>query len=306
MKKTSFRILLTEACNAKCPNCFNQNVRTKKYMSLQEFEHLCQYLSSNGIQVLKIMGGEPSCHPQFLECITTSFHYFPSIALFTNGLEIDKIRSIQFRRDDTIIFNFNFFSERLLNTISDWTIPHIGFEVQISSGTNGELVRNQILRILELFGENRFLFKFTLDCTENIFAYKRQIIQNWKIITDGLGTMPLFSIDHAIPFCFVKDEGLVLPDNCHICQEGCFGLIDSSFMLRHCNQYNVPLINIINGNDFIPFHVIKNHLKMARHQKLGIALNKICVYCPYFDTICNGGCFMHKPLITRESILQKN
>ena len=53
--KKSFRVLITEKCNANCPNCFNANYRIENEMSVEKFERLSKYLSEHGIKTLKII-----------------------------------------------------------------------------------------------------------------------------------------------------------------------------------------------------------------------------------------------------------
>lgn len=81
-KIETFRVYVTEKCNANCPSCFNAKSRTSKEMSLEEFEKLCEYLSSNGIKHLKIMGGEPTVHKDFEELVKISQKYFREITIF--------------------------------------------------------------------------------------------------------------------------------------------------------------------------------------------------------------------------------
>lgn len=300
----SFRILLTEACNANCPNCFNSHSRSTVSMPVSTLDKLCQYLSDNGITRLKIMGGEPTCHPDFKECMECIKNHFKETVLFTNCYKINSLQDIQFREGDTIIVNFRFYTPEITRQLFKIQNSRIGFEVQISSNSNPNFIREQMMEAEDIFGSRPLAFKFTLDCTENIFEKKQSILNNWRIITKGLGEKTYYGIDHAIPYCFTKNEGLTIPDNCHFCKEGCYGLIDSHFVLHHCNQYDIPLISILQDGNFIPFYIVENYLAMARHQKLAIALNKICSLCPFYGKKCNGGCFIHKSQITRESMIK--
>lgn len=42
---TSFRVLLTEKCNANCKNCFNKSSRALCDMNINDFKQICQDLS---------------------------------------------------------------------------------------------------------------------------------------------------------------------------------------------------------------------------------------------------------------------
>ena len=45
MITNNIRVYITEACNAKCPNCFNKDNRKETYMDVEHFAKLCIYLS---------------------------------------------------------------------------------------------------------------------------------------------------------------------------------------------------------------------------------------------------------------------
>ena len=79
MKKETFRILLTEKCNANCSNCFNADYRKNKDMYIEDFFMLCDFLSVNNIKHLKIMGGEPTVHPYFLDAVEYAQKKFSKI-----------------------------------------------------------------------------------------------------------------------------------------------------------------------------------------------------------------------------------
>ena len=72
MSINTMRILVTENCNAKCSHCFNAAYRSNKEIDLTTYSRLCDFLASNKIQRVKIMGGEPTVHSSFEEIIAIS------------------------------------------------------------------------------------------------------------------------------------------------------------------------------------------------------------------------------------------
>lgn len=107
----SIRIYLTESCNANCNHCFNKGIREDRHMDTAKAEMLFNYFASNGIKNLKIMGGEPTVHPDFLTLYNLSQQKFDSVALFTNGLNAE-ITKITPRNTDAIIYNFLFINRQ--------------------------------------------------------------------------------------------------------------------------------------------------------------------------------------------------
>lgn len=301
----SFRVLLTEACNASCPNCFNSLTRDpSQHMDPALFSRLCRYLAANGITALKIMGGEPTFHPDFVACALEARRHFSSRIVFTNGYDLDAINNAALKEGDTVVVNFRFCDAEMLKAAAGLPEALIVFEVQISSDCDPEAIRAAIHDADAVFGARRHAFKFTLDCTEDIFARRKTILEKWKIVSNGLGVRDNFRVDHAIPYCFIRNEGLTLPEGGSFCKAGCSGLIDSGMMLRHCNQYDPPLITVLQNGEFIPFTILLNHLAMARARKLATVLEKLCACCSHYGKLCNGGCFLHKTHIPRESILK--
>ena len=62
----SLRLCLTEECNAQCPHCFNSPYREKEYMDTSK---LFEFYEANKKPLqnmaIKVMGGEPTLHPEF-------------------------------------------------------------------------------------------------------------------------------------------------------------------------------------------------------------------------------------------------
>ena len=100
-----FRVLITEKCNANCQTCFNKNIRCGNEMSLENFCLVCDYLADQGgVKKLKIMGGEPTVHLYFAECVKYAQEKFESVHIFTNAIN-NRIESIKLRKRDSIIYN---------------------------------------------------------------------------------------------------------------------------------------------------------------------------------------------------------
>ena len=181
MKKETFRILLTEKCNANCSNCFNADYRKNKDMYIEDFFMLCDFLSVNNIKHLKIMGGEPTVHPYFLDAVEYNFN----------------------------LLSFDFDFEKFMLNMPG----NRGIEVQISSYSDTE----KIIKLLSYIFDNNYIkerigINLTLDCTENIFDNKNDICSKWNRISDYINKdlSMEYCIDHNIPMCFIKDNKSLL------------------------------------------------------------------------------------------------
>lgn len=309
----AIRILLTERCNANCVNCFNASYRSKNDMDFNEFIELCNYLSSNGIKKLKVMGGEPTHHPYFIEMIKYAQTKFEGVHIFTNALN-DKIKKLVLRETDSVVYNSSFINSNF--DIEKLIIDQGGsrtFETQVSSDSDIEAMKmnfkNVIHKAIETYGYDKVINKvginLTLNCVENIFEKKETIIGKWNNIYNFIKNELKIDVkvDHSVPWCFFVNTEMNIKQGIWKCNWQCSGLIDSSLNLRYCNQMPKVLLKIKQDGRFVPFKIIENHLYMANIEKIHINLEKICKNCIFFGSKCNGGCFIHKEFISRESIL---
>lgn len=298
-KHKAMRVYVTERCNAKCPNCFNAKSRSNNEMSIEIFSELCEYLKSNGVMLLKIMGGEPTIHNDFATIVKIAQVNFEQIVIFSNGTT-DAIKDIKLRENDVIVYNFTFnkvFSKEKMHF-------EIGgkrsFEVQVKKTTDEkELVK----RILELDKENSVRISLTLDCTSNIFAEKSIVLPKLKYIeAELLENKITFSYDHMIPLCYLYKTGLHVSNSCK-CSLLTAGLISADLSLKFCNQHSSTLISLKQNDNFIPWNIVENYLTKSFYEIRAKALEKYCLNCIFFNKKCNGGCWIPKDTISKEDVL---
>lgn len=308
----SMRIYLTESCNANCAHCFNKDIREEGHMKKEIAINLFNYLKSNGIHQLKIMGGEPTVHPNFNDLYHFSQNCFNSVALFTNALN-DNILIIKPRKSDSIIYNFMFINkefnfDKLLPNVN-YDFPRV-FEIVIDSKTNTEMLIEKIDFVAQkckVQNISLYFFQLTINCIENIFEYKELINKNIRTLLSFLleKHSKHVSFDHTVPFCFWEQESIILMHDNKLdyfkktCRGVDFGLIDANLHLMHCNQYPVILSSIINKGLFIPFSRIEELLKECNDKKKKYNYNKACSSCRYFPDQCTGGCMMHKDFVVK-------
>lgn len=286
----SFRVLLTEKCNARCKNCFNASIRNKCEMKTKQFEKLCMYLSENGEKSIKIMGGEPTVHTQFTKCYSIAQHYFESVVLFTNALN-GEVTQISPRDNDYITYNFKFIDENFnLDKLMLDKKGYRSIELQIGTDTDIELYIKRI-NILSHYIDHydNISFNLTLDCTEHIFEHKELLQKKWWIIKNYLEKVKGIKVflDHKIPKCFWDGKG----DDA-VCVHTCGGLIDTSLNLIYCNQYQKKIITLQVAGKWVSMNEVQESLQRINAEKNEIETCKSCKF--YKDKKCNGGCFGHK------------
>lgn len=80
-------IEITSKCNLKCIHCYNESDDFKYHdMSVEEYKYTIDFLLTNGIKKLQIIGGEPFINPIILkEMLEYSVGKFELLEIFTNG-----------------------------------------------------------------------------------------------------------------------------------------------------------------------------------------------------------------------------
>ena len=164
-----FRVLITEKCNADCPSCFNKSIRQGHEMALSDFIKICEYLKEEGrITTLKIMGGEPTVHPNFADIVRNAQSYFESVHIFTNAIN-NAIETIELRKKDSVIYNVSCLP--ISPVPSRFILDQIGgrmFETQISSECNVEIIKKKLYNLRQIIPDDRMAIALTLNCIEAV------------------------------------------------------------------------------------------------------------------------------------------
>lgn len=111
-------IPITSACNLTCPICYTINKNEGAYhISLDEFQKLLDVIKKNDpqMQLINLTGGEPTCHPQFMEivelCHKAGIH---RITISTHGLSLirdDKMLANLAKIKARIVLSFDSFND---------------------------------------------------------------------------------------------------------------------------------------------------------------------------------------------------
>jgi MoaA/NifB/PqqE/SkfB family radical SAM enzyme len=86
-------LVISEVCNLDCAYCFaSEHMRQVKdghsaaFISLEDFEARLDLLDQLGIQEARLIGGEPTLHPQFNELVKRARQRGKKIAVFSHGV----------------------------------------------------------------------------------------------------------------------------------------------------------------------------------------------------------------------------
>ena len=86
-------LVVSNVCNQQCPYCFAEDYfqatqadNHSHFISVDAFEARLDFLEHSGIDEIRLIGGEPTLHPQFPELIRRARLRSKRILVFTNGL----------------------------------------------------------------------------------------------------------------------------------------------------------------------------------------------------------------------------
>ncbi len=104
-------ILITNFCNQNCPFCFASlemtNKHIKKAIEFSHFKKIALTYKQLGTSAIKLLGGEPTLHPQFQDIITFSQQHFSKIHIFTNGIFSQTLLEFFLNNPENLAFTFN-------------------------------------------------------------------------------------------------------------------------------------------------------------------------------------------------------
>jgi MoaA/NifB/PqqE/SkfB family radical SAM enzyme len=84
-------LAISAVCNQSCPYCFTVDHRNRygseqRFMAVQGFEERLDFLKRSGIDQVRLIGGEPTLHPQFIELVERARKAGFKAVVFSNGL----------------------------------------------------------------------------------------------------------------------------------------------------------------------------------------------------------------------------
>jgi MoaA/NifB/PqqE/SkfB family radical SAM enzyme len=112
-------IALTTACNRDCAYCFAGAARRSGagHMSVQTFQKALDFLVRSGIDEARLLGGEPTLHPEFPSLVELAIERGLRVRVFSNGLMPEPaLRCLESHPPDRVAVLINIMAED----------PHVG------------------------------------------------------------------------------------------------------------------------------------------------------------------------------------
>lgn len=90
---TGINISINNVCNNNCSYCFQStynNKSEKKYITLEHYNFILNFLKNSSINHINLLGGEPTLHPELLQIIDDTLNKNYSVLLISNLLVQDE------------------------------------------------------------------------------------------------------------------------------------------------------------------------------------------------------------------------
>jgi len=313
MIQLAHRIVLTELCNASCPHCFNADARMTGSMDADVLIKFMQVNSGHLKQEeLKIMGGEPTLHPRFIDVVIESCKHYGMVNIFTNGTRMKEIT-----KHGVVVKNH--FQGKLQFTVNGFVFdPNVFPEY-------GDLIRRMSLHfVVPLNGIDEMIEKvnqcvklgpyvhiiLSPDTQVDLFDDNilNQYRESWIDVVTTIGPNLWkrnisHSYDHVLPMCFYTQDMLDVIsfhdlDGLHFAKITCcgdthMGLIDYDFELYYCNQTRIKVGSILKDNgDVKTMDEITNMIQRGSRMKTNsiMELSEKCKECAVLAS-CKVGCY---------------
>lgn len=289
-------LLITESCNAHCSYCLNANYRKQAaIMDKNMLFELLDFLYANGCDMVRLMGGEPTLHPNFKEIAQRCQDLFTKVIVLSNALS-SVIKDFNPRANDGIIYNFNTI-ERTFDK-SKLLLSYPGFRylsIVISRTSN---VGNIIDKLNNIFDNDELSggveLNISMDLCDNIF-------DKTDIIRDKIDQLYLeckknnwhcnFRFDGELvilyPECMKDIQPIPGGAKKKMCSRVQPGFVDADFNFRFCHAFPVK-IGHFDGNT--SWGEMCEIAKRYTTERIKLTSNR-CKNCPEHSVNCDGTCF---------------
>ncbi len=298
---------ITNVCNKSCAYCFANDTRNesgRSFMSIELYEKALDYLVRSGIPQARLLGGEPTLHPDFKRFVSMALDQGLNIMLFTNGLmSLEKLKFLSTLPESRLAI--------LLNTIHPAELNPKGCaqqkEMMIKLGSvtipgvniyHSGLGLDYLLDYIEIYGLRK---EVRLGISHAMLSSKNQFLHPKDYQKVG-HNIALFKMK-------AKERGISLRLDC--------GFVPCMFPEEYRDQLSEelkvagtcchPIIDLLTNGTFIACYPLNDFLKIEIHEDSvasdvvksfdqalspygNLGIFSYCTACSLFKDKCNGGC----------------
>ncbi len=306
-------LIITDRCNRSCPYCFaREKVRLAgggkhtRVMSFEDLEYCVEFLVRSGQGELKLLGGEPSTHPEFPRFVAAGLRRGLAVTVFTNGLW-SRAAADFVKHCDSSSLNFLFnVNEPALQTASESKRQLAALSIAGGRGMIGfniyrpEFDLRFAATLIDRFGLRR---EIRLGIAHPIAGQQNDCIADSVMPAVGRRLLEqlteleqrniLGGMDCGFPLCMFPEEGfgrlitVMKPGRVSVCQP----VIDVGVDLVAWPCF--PLSGLLNVQlrDFRTLQDLTRHYEQKLAALRGVGFRDECLTCKYRARgQCCGGC----------------
>ncbi|MBN2103542.1 radical SAM protein [bacterium] len=304
-------IAITSRCNLHCSYCFTQEIYRNEsdgfgHMTLPVFKKALDFVVRSDIKQIRILGGEPTLHPQFSTFLDLALRTGRPVRIFSNGTMSEQVLDLLSQIPDdriTLVININNPDEFVSSPIRKTVLAKL--HSKIIPGLNiyrKGIELNPMLALIETYDlkkqvrlglahpcagyNNQYLpVRHYFDVGRNIVDFARTAAGRSVRINLDCGFVPcMFGNTDLQSLGLDRELGLhcepipdILPDGSLV---PCYPL---SGMQRH-------------GLDkFDTAGSLRDQFKQTLSLYEALGIFKTCSICDYkHNGLCTGGCVAHK------------
>lgn len=313
-------LIITTGCNKGCPYCFASEVRHRdddNTMSFKTFSDILDKIQKSGENRVKLIGGEPTQHPQFEEFVDEIIKRKMHLVLISNFLFSKKITSKIIEATKSIPIDFLINSTNLDegNLIKTWSrnyneiYSHLykyDLEEKISCGITFERDKSWeyyvqyvdfLLQHIPKIERLRLSLDFPGDNSDkNNFYFINETSYGDKFISlinkcHQIGATP--SIDCVVYPCmfenkehfkYVKKFGENFKTECYSAPSDMFPNQEAIYCYPLENAIRIDTKNLEYGE--VQDKLLEEYDKIRNK----VEVPEECLVCPHFKKTCNGPC----------------
>jgi radical SAM protein with 4Fe4S-binding SPASM domain len=309
-------LIITNTCNRACPYCFardkvalkgKHNSIASKPISLEAVAIYLDFLKRSRLREFKILGGEPTLHPEFCDIVDAGLDHDPkfNVVIFTNGLWPDKVKAyLSDSHTSPVKFVVNINEPDIQK---DWE-NDLQRETLAIAGSRASIGYNIFHKEFDLLFAVDLITKFGLKRemriglaspilgADNDFLREETFPQIGKRLTGQLRQLEkediLCGFDCGFPLCMFSEQdlGAIALCSCGFISN-CEVIIDVGPDLTAWPCFPLSSLFNVKLTDFSDAKALRNyyHKKLAPLRSFGSMAS--CLSCKYLKRKqCSGGC----------------
>jgi radical SAM protein with 4Fe4S-binding SPASM domain len=273
-------------------------------MEISTYQKALDYLLRSGFKQVRLLGGEPTLHPNFISFVQSALELNLDILLFSNGLiskkNLDFLVSIPDNRL-TVLLNTIHPDEKNEKGIKQQKETMMLLGCKIIPGINIFSVKQKLDYLLDYAVRYNLKNEIRIGISHAVLSQNNVYLHPKEYHKIGYNIVLLKMEAHKAGVSLGFDCGFV---PCMFPVE-CFDLLSEE--LKKAGNCCHPIIDLLSDGNFISCYPLNNFLKIKLHDRLSAkelidhfekaltpykktGIYRYCSSCPLFNEQCNGGC----------------